>query len=64
MNIDISEVIICGDNGNDISMLKLDGYKIVPENGTDEAKQYASIIADSCSNEGIAKELIKLLKIK
>lgn len=56
-----NEIIVCGDSGNDISMLSLFKNSLVPCNGTNEAKQVAKVITDSVSNQGIAKYLDSLL---
>ena len=62
LNIDLSEVIVCGDNDNDIPVLSMGCFNLVPENGTDNAKKYANVITESCENNGIVKYLHQLLK--
>lgn len=60
LKINLDEVIVMGDNDNDLSVLSLGCYNIVPSNGNDNAKKTASIITDSCENGGPIKEIKKM----
>ena len=46
---------------NDISMLHQAGYSYAVANAREEVKREASFIADTYSNNGVLKELKKLL---
>lgn len=61
LNISLQEVIVAGDNENDISVLKAGKYRIVPENGTDSAKHYADAIVDDYTGFGVIRKLRELL---
>lgn len=47
------EIICIGDSLNDVEMLKFAGLAAVVENGSDDAKQYADIIAPACLDNGV-----------
>ena len=64
LNIGIDEIIVMGDSDNDLEMLKLGGFNIVPSNANDSAKAVANIISDACENDGPAKELRKIFNIE
>lgn len=48
------ELIACGDGMNDIPMLKVAALSVVMENGYDEVKKYANVIAPSNEDCGVA----------
>lgn len=58
MHITMNEVVAFGDTTNDIEMLRFAGVGVCMENGTDDAKEVADVICESCDNDGIAKYLI------
>ena len=47
-------IIACGDSFNDISMIKYAGLGVCMENGEEEVKSIADVIAGSSENDGIA----------
>ncbi len=57
LGIPIKKTIAFGDAANDIAMLKMAGYAVVPENGSDEVKAFADTICESCDEDGFRKEL-------
>lgn len=66
ININLDEVIVMGDNDNDVSVLSLGCFNIVPSNGNDNAKKLANVVCDSCENFGpllTIKEMFKNNKI-
>jgi Cof subfamily protein (haloacid dehalogenase superfamily) len=56
-----AEVMACGDSDNDLSMLRLAGTAVVPENGLAEAKALASYRAASNDEDGIAEAIERLV---
>ncbi len=61
LGIKRDELIVFGDSGNDISMLKNTGFSCVPQNGTEEAKAVADLIIESNEDDGVAKTVDKLI---
>ena len=61
LNIKKEELIVFGDSGNDISMLKNTGYSCCVANGWDEAKQASDLIIESNDDDGVAKTVEKLI---
>lgn len=51
------ETIAFGDGPNDADMLRLAGIGVAMGNGSEEAKQAADYITDTCENDGIRKAL-------
>lgn len=60
LDISLQEVVVAGDNENDISVLKAGAYRIVPVNGTDSAKQYADAVVKDYTAFGVVKKLQEL----
>lgn len=61
LSMTIDNAIAFGDAGNDLAMLKAAGYAVVPENGTDEAKEFADMICPSCDDDGVRRALEELI---
>lgn len=61
LNIKSDEVMVFGDGGNDIEMLKWAGCSFAMENAIEEAKAAARYIADSNFNDGVAKAIEKIV---
>lgn len=61
LNIKKEELIVFGDSGNDVSMLKNTGYSCCVANGWDEAKQASDLIIESNDDDGVAKTVEKLI---
>lgn len=61
LNIKSDEVMVFGDGGNDIEMLRWAGCSFAMENAIEEAKAAARYIADSNFNDGVAKEIEKIV---
>ena len=55
------EVIAAGDGGNDLPLFELAGYKIAMENGMDELKEKADMVAGRADEDGLAIALESLL---
>lgn len=51
------EVMAFGDSQNDVEMLKAAGIGVAMDNGTQECKDAADYITDSCENDGLVKAL-------
>lgn len=55
--IDLSQVMACGDGGNDIAMLQTAGLGVAMANATTEVKQVADVITASNQEDGVAKAI-------
>ncbi len=55
------ELIVFGDSGNDVSMLKNTGFSVTVGNGWDEAKRVSNLICESNDNDGVAKTVKRLV---
>lgn len=55
------EIMVVGDETNDISMLRAAGTAIVPGNARSFVRQYADYITKSSAKDGVAKALEKFL---
>ncbi len=60
VGIPMEESIAFGDAANDLAMLRAAGCAVVPQNGTDEAKDVADIVCESCDDDGVRKTLERL----
>ena len=58
LGIPISDTIACGDERNDISMLKAAGLGVCMINGNEEAKRAADYITRANNNNGGIAEVI------
>jgi hypothetical protein len=54
------DVVAIGDGNNDLPLFELAGYKIAMENGSEELKKKADMIAPSVDEDGLAVVLEKL----
>ncbi len=61
MDILPSEVMVCGDSENDLSMLRFAGTSVVTANGQAKAKALATYIAPSCDEDGVAKAIEEIV---
>lgn len=61
LGIDAEEVMVFGDEKNDIPMFKFAGHAIAMGNGSELAKDYATFVTDTNDNDGIAKVLDKFI---
>ena len=59
LNIDKSEIMVIGDNENDISMFKIAGLAVAMENGEDILKRIAHTITDTNNEDGVANAIEK-----
>jgi HAD superfamily hydrolase (TIGR01484 family) len=55
-----NDVVAVGDSNNDLPLFELAGYKIAMENGSEELKKKADMIAPSVDKDGLAVVLKKL----
>lgn len=55
--IEVSEIMACGDGGNDISMLKAAGVGVAMGGASDAVKSAADFVADTVENDGLYKAL-------
>lgn len=62
LNVDLSNVAVCGDGDNDLAMFELEvGFKYVVANGSDNLKQHAHKVIPSVDDNGVAKQLMELV---
>lgn len=62
-NLDPHKVIAIGDNMNDLELLKVAEFSFCPENGSEELKKYADIIAPT-NNKHVIQYIVKWLENK
>jgi Cof subfamily protein (haloacid dehalogenase superfamily) len=60
-NIKNDEMIVIGDGGNDVPMFECGGYKIAMGNADHIIKEKADFITDTNNNDGVAKEIKKII---
>ena len=61
LNIKQEEVIACGDESNDYSMIKYAGLGVAMGNAIDRVKAVANYITDTNDNDGVAKVIEKFI---
>ena len=61
-HINSEEVIVIGDNFNDVDMFLKAGISIAMGNAPEEVKRFASIVTDTNNQEGIQRALDSLIK--
>ena len=54
-NIDLSEIVVFGDDYSDISAIENSGFGVAVANAIDEVKEVADYICDTNDNDGVAK---------
>lgn len=55
------QLIVFGDSGNDVTMLKNTGFSCCMANGWDEAKKAANVIVESNDDDGVARTVERLI---
>lgn len=60
LGVEKKEVVVAGDSNNDLPLFEMAGYKIAMENGSDEIKSRADIIAPRADKDGLAIVLANL----
>ncbi len=61
LDMDAKHLIACGDGYNDIPMMRYAGLAVAMENGQDETKQWADVIAPLNDEDGVAYTIEKYL---
>lgn len=61
LGVRMDELIVFGDSGNDIAMLKNTGFSCAVANAWEEAKKAADIIVESNENDGVSKTVRRLI---
>lgn len=61
LGIDLDDVLVFGDDINDIEMITACGYGVAMGNALDEVKAVASAVTDTNEANGISKTLLRLL---
>lgn len=57
LELTADQVMVIGDEENDLAMLKWAGTSVVMENGRPDVKEYADYITDTNENDGVAKAI-------
>lgn len=55
--IGMTEIMACGDGGNDIPMLKVAGIGVAMGNASEIVKASANFVTDTVENDGLCKAL-------
>ena len=61
MGISPSQIMVLGDNANDVEMLKAAGIGVAVANGTEEAKACADYVCREAYTLGVAEAIDKLM---
>lgn len=61
LGIKKEELLVFGDSGNDIGMLKNTGFSVAVANAWPETKQAADILVESNDNDGVARTVRRLV---
>ena len=62
LQIDLKDIVVVGDNYNDLSMLKIAGYKVAMENAVENVKSLADEVILSNDDDGVAHFLQEKLE--
>lgn len=57
LDLTADEIATIGDQQNDVLMFRRSGFSIAMGNATDEVKEQAAVVTDSCQDEGFAKAM-------
>lgn len=63
IGISVEEMAACGDEENDLPMLKTVGFPVAMGNGSDEVKEVAKFITDTNEESGVAKAIYHILEM-
>ena len=55
--VKVSEIMACGDGGNDIPMLKAAGIGVAMGNASEKVQSVADFVTDTVDNNGLYKAL-------
>lgn len=61
LGVKMENCIAMGDSVNDIDVMKAAGISVAMGNASDEVKRIATMVTDTCGNDGVAKALEKLI---
>ena len=61
LGLDIRQTIACGDEGNDVSILRAAGLGVAMGNATAEAKAAADVVVADCDHDGVAEAIGRFL---
>lgn len=62
LGISRDEIMAVGDGGNDVDMIKAVGFGVAMGNATKELKQVADYVTSSCTEDGVAIAIEKILE--
>ena len=61
LKLSLAEVMVCGDAANDLEMLGMGAFSVVPASGETAAKELASYVTEPNDEDGIAKAIEKFV---
>ena len=61
LGLDIRQTVACGDEGNDVSILRAAGLGVAMGNATAEAKAAADVVVADCDHDGVAEAIHRFL---
>lgn len=61
--IEPSEILVFGDDYNDVELFKMSGYPVAMENAVLELKELAKEVTDTNDNDGVAKVLERIASL-
>ncbi|MEO8581402.1 MAG: HAD family hydrolase [Patescibacteria group bacterium] len=61
LNVDLDQIMVAGDGGNDLPLFELAGWKVAMGNGADELKEQADWIAPHVDDDGLAVAINKFI---
>lgn len=59
LSIGQEEIIVAGDNYNDLSMLKVAGLAVAANNAVEDVKKQCDYICENDNNQGVLAEIIE-----
>lgn len=61
LNVELDDVMVVGDGGNDLPLFELAGWKVAMANGADELKEQADWVAPDVDEDGLAVAIKKYI---
>ena len=59
MGVKQEEIIVAGDNYNDVSMLEIAGLSVAAGNAVDDVKKICDYVCENDNNQGVIAEIIE-----
>ena len=58
--MECDQLVVFGDNLNDLPMIEIADYSLAPANALDAVKEKVNYVLDDCDHDGVAKYLAKV----